>query len=101
MLSVIFLLRKSDIAPVGRSDIIFAFELLTREAHITSEGHITHLCIELAAGEYNRKTPSCEQDGVFLLYSPAASSMHRCVILPSAVICASRVGSYKANIISL
>ena len=27
--------------------------------------------------------------------------MHKCVILPSAVICASRVGSYKANIISL
>ena len=32
------------------------------------------------AGEYPssaaRKTPSCEQDGVFQLYSPAASSMH-------------------------
>ena len=27
--------------------------------------------------------------------------MHKCVICPSDVICASRVGSYKANIISL
>ena len=41
------------------------------------------------------------QDGVFQLYSPSASSMHRCVICPSDVICASRVRSYKANIISL
>ena len=31
----------------------------------------------------------------------AASSMHKCVICPSDVVCASRVGSYKANIISL
>ena len=31
----------------------------------------------------------------------AASSMHKCVICPSDVICASRVESYKANIISL
>ena len=30
-------------------EISYGFELLTREAHITSEGHITHLCIELAA----------------------------------------------------
>ena len=41
-LGVIFLLRKSDIAPVGRSDILFACILQTRVAHITSEGHITH-----------------------------------------------------------
>ena len=44
---------RSDIVRYAHSDIIFAFELLMREAHITSEGHITHLCIELAAGEYN------------------------------------------------
>ena len=31
----------------------------------------------------------------------AASYMHKCVICPSDVICASRVRSYKANIISL
>ena len=31
----------------------------------------------------------------------AASSMHRCVICPSDVVCASRVKSSKANIISL
>ena len=31
----------------------------------------------------------------------AASSMHKCVICPSDVICASRVKSSKANIISL
>ena len=49
------------------------------KAHITSEGHITRRrrisrpkdisrtkCIKLAAGEYNWKTPSCKQDGVFL-----------------------------------
>ena len=30
-----------------------------------------------------------------------ASYMHKCVILPSAVICALRVRNYKANIISL
>ena len=31
----------------------------------------------------------------------AASSMHKCVICPSDVVCASRVKSSKANIISL
>ena len=35
------------------------------------------------------------------LYSPAASDMHECVICPLDVICASRVKSCKANIISL
>ena len=51
-----------------------------------------------------KKTPSCNQDGVFQLYSPLASSMHKCVICPSDVIwClqSKHVESYKANIISL
>ena len=35
------------------------------------------------------------------LVKQIGSDMHKCVILPSAVICASRVGKDKANIISL
>ena len=61
-----FCSAKVILKPYGFSDIIFAFELLTREAHITSEGHITHLCIELAAGEYNWKKHICLQMCFFL-----------------------------------
>ncbi len=41
-LGVIFSLCKSDIAPSGRSDILFAYFFQTRIAHITAEGNITH-----------------------------------------------------------
>ena len=44
---------RSYIAPDGRSDIIFALKFNARSAY-----HITHLCISLAEGEYNRRTCS-------------------------------------------
>ena len=48
-----------------------------------------------------KKTKSISTWSFFSYIRLAASSMHKCVICPSDVICASRVGSYKANIISL
>ena len=67
------------------------FEICTNAPRLGSESHISpqkklHLACKMEFFSYIRL---------------AASSMHKCVICPSDVICASRVGSYKANIISL
>ena len=50
---------------------------------------------------YTEKRPSLSTWSFFSYIRLTASSMHKCVICPSDVICASRVKSSKANIISL